>query len=174
MNRDSEFDRHVEAALAALRAAGYRFDPDAFIRNTAYARLIMVEPPAALKVDFVNDSAPRFGSTVTGSLFPRIDAIGNILSNKITALYRLEGKDVADLWAICRHESFGWSQVMAEANEKEIGMDAATVADLIRSFPEALFEAIRWRRRPDRTEFLADLQAIAADVFAVRENSLSG
>ena len=134
--------------------------------------MLIAANEAALKVDFVNDSAPRFGMVVSGSLFPRIDSLRNILSNKVTAIYRLESKDIADLWAICSHKAFHWSDVMVEANRKEVGIDAATVADLVRSFPIHLFDTVRWRTRPDAQRFFSDVAVIASDLLAVRENSL--
>ena len=73
---------------------------------------------------------------------------------------------------MCTHEAFHWSDVMVEATRKEAGIDAATVADLVRSFPQHLFDTIRWRAQPDEKHFFSDLAAIAADLLAVRENSL--
>ena len=172
VNQDPGFGGHVDRAIATLRARGYRFDADAFVRNDQYARVLIVEDDVTLKVDLVNDSAPRFGALVAGNLFPRIDSLRNILSNKVTAIYRLESKDVADLWAICAHEAFHWSNVMAEANRKEVGIDAATVADLVRSFPRHLFDTIRWRAQPEEERFFSDLATIASDLLAVRENAL--
>ena len=172
VNQDAGFDGYVDRALAALRERGYRFDGDAFLRTDQYARVLIAANEAALKVDFVNDSAPRFGMVVSGSLFPRIDSLRNILSNKVTAIYRLESKDIADLWAICSHKAFHWSDVMVEANRKEVGIDAATVADLVRSFPIHLFDTVRWRTRPDAPRFFSDVAVIASDLLAVRENSL--
>ena len=172
VNQDPGFTGHVDQALATLHARGYRFDADAFVRNDQYARVLVTQDEATLKVDFVNDSAPRFGGLVSGRLFPRIDSLRNILSNKVTAMYRLESKDIADLWAICSHEAFRWSDIMVEANRKEVGIDAATVADLVRSFPRHLFDTIRWRTEPHEELFFSDLAAIALDLLAVRENSL--
>ena len=172
VNQDSGFNGHVDQALATLHAQGYRFDADAFVRNDQYTRVLVTHPQTTLKIDFVNDTAPRFGELVSGSLFARIDSLRNILSNKVTAIYRLEGKDIADLWAICTHGMFRWSDIMAEANSKEVGIDAATVADLVRSFPRHLFDTIRWRTQPDEEQFFSDIAAIASDLLAVRENSL--
>ena len=101
VNQDTGFDGHVDRALAALRERDYRFDGEAFLRTDQYARVLITADAAALKLDFVNDSAPRFGPVVSGGLFPRIDSLRNILSNKVTAVYRLESKDIADLWAVC-------------------------------------------------------------------------
>ena len=172
VNQDTSFSGYVDRVLAALRERGYRFDADAFVRNDQYARVLITANEATLKVDFVNDSAPRFGAVVCGTLFPRIDSLRNILSNKVTAMYRLESKDIVDLWAICSHEAFHWSDVLAEATGKEVGIDAATVADLVRSFPRHLFDTVRWRERPDEESFFCDLAVIASDLLAVRENSL--
>jgi len=66
---------------------------------------------------------------------------------------------------------FRWSDIMAEANSKEVGIDAATVADLVRSFPRHLFDTIRWRTQHEE-QFFSDIAAIASDLLAVRENSL--
>ena len=136
VNQDTGFGGYVDRALTTLRERGYRFDADAFVRNDQYTRVLITANEATLKVDFVNDSAPRFGAIVSGTLFPRIDSLRNILSNKVTAIYRLESKDIVDLWAICSHEAFHWSDALApRVLGKRSGSTLATVADPIRSFP---------------------------------------
>jgi hypothetical protein len=45
-------------------------------------------PDILLKLDFVNDMVPRFGPLVKTALFDRTDSIQNILSNKISAIFR--------------------------------------------------------------------------------------
>ena len=42
-----------------------------------------------------------------------------------------------------------------------------------RGFPPDRFDSVRWRRRPDRDRFLADLARIADDLLEVRANSLA-
>jgi hypothetical protein len=172
VNQDPRYDEYVDAALHALRSSPYTIDGSAFLRNEQYTRVMVQTPEAILKIDFVNDSAPRYGTTVKGSIYPRIDPIRNILSNKVTAIYRLEAKDVADVWAICTHVSFGWADVMAEAASKEAGIDSATVSDLLRSFPREMFDSIRWREKPEPELFYADLSRIAEDLLEVKTNSL--
>ena len=172
VNQNERFVGYVDTAIEALNQTGFMLDQEAFIRNENYARVLVRDSEAILKLDFVNDSAPHFGRLVSGDVFPRIDSIRNILSNKATALYRLESKDVADIWAICTHYAFEWSSIMSEANQKEIGIDAATLGDLVRSFPKHLFDSIRWRERPDPESFLRDLATIASDLISVGANSL--
>ena len=66
VNQDPAFSGHVDRALAVLRARGYRFDADAFVRNDQYARVLIEHNDTTLKIDLVNDSAP---TTVRSSRF---------------------------------------------------------------------------------------------------------
>ena len=172
VNRDDRFGAHVDTALEALRRRGYEFDEPSFFRGDDYARAMICAGQTRLRLDFVNDVAARFGDLEKGTLFPRIDALRNILSNKVTALYRLDAKDFADLRTIARRLDFGWGEVMAEAGRKLGGIDAAELADLFRSFPPSHFERIQWRERPDRRDFLADLARMAEDLMEGGRNSL--
>ena len=52
-------------------------------------------------------------------------------------------------------------------------MATSDLADLIRGFPPARFDTIRWRRRPDRDRFLAELRQMSRDVIEVGPNSLA-
>ena len=171
--REPAFTTHVERAFSAIEEAGYFLAPEGSFRRTHFARAVIRTPEAALQLDFVNDTVPRFGELVSSDLFPRIDALGNILSNKLTALFRLEAKDVADLWTIANAVSFHWRDAAAEASQKLLGTSTLELAELIRGFPPDRFDAIRWRRRPDRDRFLADLAQIADDLLEVRANTLA-
>lgn len=173
VNRDDAFATHVDRALAAVEEHGYEIDEGASFRREDFARALIRTPQAALNCDFVNDTAPRFGSLVRGPMFPSIDALRNIASNKITALYRLEPKDFADLWTIARNLDFHWHELLTDAGQKLRGMGATDAADLIRSFPPDRFDSIRWRRRPDPDRFLADLRQMSRDLIEVGPNSLA-
>ena len=173
VNQDPGFDRHLRLVLDCLRGDTGALTAEATTRGEHYARVLVRTPDAELKVDLVNDTAPRFGELASGKLFPRIDSLRNMLSNKITALPRLEAKDVADLWTISRNTPFHWSEVLHDAGEKEMGMFAGIPSDLLRSFPPHLFDSVQWRRRPDRDRFLADLIRIADDLLEVGPNSLA-
>lgn len=171
--RDPRFGAQVQLALAAIREAGYALAPEASPRSAHFARAVVQTPEAALQLDFVNDTAPRFGALSDGALFSRIDALQNILSNKLTALFRLEAKDFADLWTIASAVRFHWKDAVAEAGQKLLGSSSVALAELIRSFPPDRFDSIRWRRRPDPDRFLADLQRMARDLLEVGPNSLA-
>ena len=173
LNRDPGFGAHLRQAVLGLRRGGFPPDYGPGSPHEDYARVVVRRPEAVLVLDFVNDVAPRFGNLESGTLFPRIDALRNILSNKVTALSRLEAKDVADLWTLCRRFAFDWSEVLDEARQKDLGVGADTTAHLLRSFPDSMFDAVRWRRRPDPERFFADLATIASDLLEVRANSLA-
>lgn len=172
VNQDDRFGPHVDTALDALQRRGFDFDEPSFFRGDDYARAVICAGETRLRLDFVNDVATRFGDLEAGALFPRIDSLRNILSNKVTAVYRLAAKDFADLRTIARRTPFHWRDVMAEAARKLGGMDAAEVADLFRSFPFDHFENVQWRRRPNPSDFLADLAQMADDLIRGGPNSL--
>lgn len=173
VNRDSRFPEHVEAVLGCLRSSRHYHHAETTVSADDYVRVVVGVADAELKLDLVNDTAPRFGELVSGTLYPRIDSVRNILSNKITALSRLEGKDFADLWTISRNTAFHWSDILREAGMKDAGVAPEVPSQLLRSFPPRLFDSVRWRRCPDRDRFLAELRQMSQDLIEVGPNSLA-
>jgi hypothetical protein len=47
-------------------------------------------PEVELKIDLVNDVAAHYGRMIDAPILGRIDSVRNILSNKLTALFRSE------------------------------------------------------------------------------------
>lgn len=50
-----------------------------------------------LKIDLVNDVARRYGDIRSDKTLGRVDSWRNILSNKISAIFRYEAKDFSDI-----------------------------------------------------------------------------
>ena len=75
-----------------------------------------------LKLDFVNDVAAHYGEITETDLFYRTDSVRNILSNKVTAIFRMSAKDIVDIHRICLNEKFEWREVFEEVREKELGV----------------------------------------------------
>jgi hypothetical protein len=173
MSSEPRYAAITELAFSALEAEGFRIEPGSLIRSDAFTRLSVSRKGATLKIDLINDVAAHFGPFVGCDFYPKVDGLQNILSNKITALYRLEPKDVADLREIALHYDFSWIDIMTEADAKEAGIDAPTVAEIIETVPHELFDAIRWRTQPDRTAFFEDLTVMARDAIEGRKNSLA-
>jgi hypothetical protein len=132
-------------------------------------------PGTLLKVDLVNDVAPRFGDLEWDDALGRIDSWRNILSNKITALYRVEVKDVVDLWFLSKSRAFNWTEIIKEACEKEAGIDPLVLVDLLKSFPVDELSSIKWIDPvPDFRPFEKEISLMADDIFMGSRNRLAG
>lgn len=78
---------------------------------------------SVLKIDIVNDVAIHYGEFETHERLGKIDSWRNILSNKISALFRFEPKDVAGIWLFSKKKAFEWKIILVEAKTKEAGVD---------------------------------------------------
>jgi hypothetical protein len=125
-----------------------------------------------LKIDLVNDIATHFGGWEEDETLGKVDGIRNILSNKISCVYRFEPKDIADLWTIARNHRFSWKEIIGEAQQKDAGIDPIIIADIIGSFPPSHLESIRWRVAPDSDEVIQDLHSMVGDIIGGGNNSL--
>jgi len=97
-----------------------------------------------LQVDFVNDISARFKDVVVTKDNYLIDNIGNILSNKLTAVIgRDNPKDIFDIYLICLYYSFSWKEILESAHEKAAFGNEDLVIRL-KSFPRILLENINF------------------------------
>ncbi|HUX19768.1 MAG TPA: hypothetical protein VMW69_00925 [Spirochaetia bacterium] len=103
----------------------------------------------------------------------RVDSIPNILSNKLTALYRYEAKDVADIIEICHHEAFSWPDMIENATTKEAGIDPASIAEILVSVPLSELAQVKWILPPDLEKMQFMLSVIAEDILSGRANDPS-
>lgn len=127
---------------------------------------------AKLKIDFVNENEiPHFGELKRFSCFSRVDNLRNILANKITAITRLEPKDIADIWIICKKLSFKWDEIIHEADQKE-AIEELMVFDLLKTFPPHMLNQIRWIDQNKYKDFEKDRKIILQDLVGKGNNSL--
>ncbi len=134
---------------------------------------ILGDKDSSLKIDIVNDVAMHFGEFETHDKLGKIDSWQNILSNKISAIFRFEPKDVADIWILSKKKAFDWMAIIEEAKKKEAGVDPVVIYNIIKSFPAEKLDIIQWVQKPDYAQVKIDLDIIADDLFYGRENSLS-
>jgi hypothetical protein len=125
-----------------------------------------------LNIDLVNDVAPHYGEFLFDEALGKIDSLRNILSNKFSALYRFEPKDVADIWIICKNFKCNFREIISEAKNKEAGVDPVPIFEILSSFPVDKLNLIKWISKPDHLQFKNDLSIIADDIFNARENSI--
>jgi hypothetical protein len=168
VNNDSDYAEQVEIILAALINNGFTIDTESRIKNMTFNSLKIgwKKSDAVLKLDFVNDSTPHFGDILETALFERTDPIRNILSNKLSALFRYAAKDVADIREIALHESINWPEIIREAREKEGGVDTPIIGEIMRGMPEKEVDSVIWTRKPEWPIFCRDIENIGLDMMS--------
>ena len=112
-------------------------------------------------------------SIVYDPVLGRVDSLRNILSNKLTALFRSEPKDVTDIHAIALQKNFNWKDIVMEAKNKEVGADPEIIYDILKSFPLKYLDTIKWISQPDTNTFKHEIQTIADDILYGKNNSLA-
>lgn len=182
VNRDAEFSMWVDRLYAELETesngGSFTVLSDRIMRYEDYVQIVVEQESAygervALRIDLVNDVAPHYGDIQWDDTLGRVDSWRNVLSNKISALYRIEAKDVVDLWSLAKRKSFNWAEMIREASSKEAGLDPVILYDLLKSFPREELSAIKWMDQgPKEDAILADLSVIASEVFEGKDNSL--
>ena len=177
VNASPNFEEQIDAAFACLKKDGFLWeeDPSGFIQNKNFVSLKVHKENSKilLKLDFVNDLVPHFGDIQSTALFHRVDPIRNILSNKLSALFRFAGKDVADIREIALHESFNWRDMINEAQQKDAGAEAPVLCDILSGIPDSEFRAVVWQEpMPTWEAFSADIRQITRYMLNCGDNSL--
>jgi predicted nucleotidyltransferase component of viral defense system len=169
VHNSRDYDEQLDTVLALLREDGFVWDTgNDYIRSRDFTtiRVARRESNAILKLDFVNDHVPLFGTIQKTDFFRRTDSIRNILSNKLSAIFRYAAKDIADIREIALHEKPDWPAVIHEARQKEAGLELTYIGDILRGMPQSEFENIAWIRRPDWREFQADIDRIVYEMIS--------
>lgn len=178
VNSDPHYSEAVTTLLHLLTEenskGGYYLDLNSIRRERDFTRIVVIDssrPEYSLQIDLINDVAPHYGEIVSDTVLGRVDSWENILSNKLTALFRSEPKDVVDIWVLSRRKAFSWKRIIHEAKSKEVGVEPEIIYDIILSFPVAALTEIKWICPPPNTElFTAELKSIADDILFARDN----
>jgi hypothetical protein len=176
---DPGYLKYIDTVLRALIEAEdknqFTVDRLSIQRGQDYTRIFVVDnrnSEVELKVEFINDVAEHYGDIVDDPILGRIDSLRNILSNKLTALFRSEPKDVVDIHVIAKQYGCNWKAIVLEAKSKEAGIEPEVVYDLLMSFPLQYLDSIKWITRPENDDFKQEIQKIAEDILFGRNNSL--
>jgi len=168
VNRDSEYDEQTDIVFAKLQEEGFFWNESKdFIKAPGFRTLKVGwnKSETVLKLDFVNDSTPHFGEFTKADFFNRIDPIRNILSNKLGAIFRLAGKDVADIREIALHESIDWQEIINEARQKDAGVELPYIAEILKTIPRSEFEGVNWIINPGWETFIKDIDKIVYEMI---------
>jgi hypothetical protein len=168
VNNCDNYDEQLDRVLWLLREDGFFWDLKSdYTRaeNFTTLRVGKANYNALLKLDFVNDLVPLFGTIQDTDLFYRTDSIQNILSNKLSAIFRYSAKDIADIREIALHESVNWSEAISEARQKEAGLDILYVTEILSGIPQAEFDALAWIQEPSWETFRSDIEQIVREMI---------
>jgi len=169
VNDDDDYSNQVKEIFFKLKEDGFSWDPVIdFISNKTFTsfKVRRNESDTLLKLDFVNDVAFRFGDVVKTNLYYQTDSIRNMLSNKLTAIFRFAAKDVADIREISLRENVDWNQAINDARHKEGGVEIPIICDILQGMPRSEFETIAWTKKPTWEEFRADIDRIVHDMIS--------
>ena len=169
LNDDDDYPAQVKEVFYKLKEDGFFWDSSFdFIsdKNFTSFKVGWNKSDTLLKLDFVNDVAPHFGEIVKTDLFIRTDSILNMLSNKITALFRYAAKDAADIREIALHEKIDWQKIMNDARQKEADLEMPVICDILQGMPQSEFETIAWTKKPSWQEFRNDIDQIIHEMIS--------
>jgi predicted nucleotidyltransferase component of viral defense system len=168
VNQSKTYDDQLNKVLALLQENGYTWDTNnEYTRAKDFMTLkVRKDSETLLKLDFVNDLVPHYGEIKETSLFYRTDSIRNMLSNKLSAIFRYAAKDIVDIREIALHETVDWSTAINEARSKEAGLELVYISEILTSMPQSEFETVTWTRKPSWQEFRSDIDRIIFEMIS--------
>ncbi len=169
-NANAAFKKHTEEVIKSLEN---KFIVKVSVIAPAFLQAFVRVEDVELKVDFVNDVPYRAEAPLPTPLFIRTDTWMNILSNKLSALQRQAGKDMADIIFLSRSYHFSWQKVMQHAQGKDMWVNELEIAKLVGIFEAEKFKEVNWINPPDVKSMMKDLEIISKDILLGTENSLS-
>ncbi len=142
------------------------------ILQESFTRIFVVEHGSELKVEFIDDVGYHFDGFIETTIFNRTDNWQNILSNKITALSRQEGKDCSDILYMCFKYDFIWEEIINQAQSKDMWVNELAASEIIKKFKKSDLEKVKWIEEPNYDYILEKLQIISRDILLGHANSL--
>ena len=170
VSQSQTYDEQLDKVLALLKDAGFSWSTkNDYTRAPNFTTIkVQKDTEVYLKLDFVNDLVPHYGDIIKTDLFYRTDSIHNMLSNKLSAIFRYAAKDAADIREIALHEKVDWNQSIYEARQKEAGLDLVYISEYLQGMPQFEFETIAWTKKPTWEEFRSDIERIVLDMMSCK------
>ncbi|MFN7793329.1 MAG: nucleotidyl transferase AbiEii/AbiGii toxin family protein [Cyclobacteriaceae bacterium] len=168
-NQHADFEKEIDRVTNHLKLS---FEVDLQVKEEADGRAFVKEDDLLLKIDYVNDVGFHKDDVGVTPLFSRTDNWRNILSNKITALSREEGKDAADIIYLCLRYTFNWKDIIEDAKNKDSWIDEVNASKLMHYFQLEKLKKVKWIEQPDDQKIEEYLRIIAKDILMGTDNSL--
>jgi hypothetical protein len=171
LNRSDIFKQQVEIIINKISQPGLK--SEVIQADTDFTRIFVYEGNTLLKLDFINDVMYRSETPVATTLYRLTDTIGNILSNKITALSRQTPKDVVDIVYICQILAFEWPDIISDAGKKDMWVNPVEAAGILDEFSLSRLNEINWIHEIHNEQWFEEqLKVIIKDILQGNSNSL--
>jgi len=170
INQAPDFKKQAQRVVTAIRHDNIEIEIGT--ASESFIRITVLKDQFHLIIDFVNDLEFHYGGFEAADFFTKIDSWRNILSNKLSAVSRLEPKDVADTLFIAKNFSFEWPEIIEEAKNKDLWVNPLDVSRIIKEFPVNLFDSIKWIIPADQKVLDKERLQMHDDIFYGRSNSL--
>ena len=172
-NAISDFHEQVEKIMEGVK----REIPKVELSNKqdSYVRFYVYEGEVILKIEFVNDVKYTVGQKSKASSGINLDTWQNVLSNKVTALSRLAGKDFVDILFLSFHYAFNWENIIDEAKRKDASVYEIDVSQYFFNFNLARLNEVNFPDSFDPGLITSPyFQTLARESLHGFENSLVG
>ena len=169
VNNNENYLSQLSEVFSKLKENGFSWDTEKdFISYDTFTsfKVSWNKSDALLKLDFVNDNAEYVGEIIETDFYYRTDCIRNMISNKISAIYRFAAKDVVDIREIGLRENVDWFQAINDARRKEAGVELSIISQILTSMPQKEFETIVWTKKPSWEEFQDDINKIVYEMLS--------
>jgi len=170
INQAPDFKKQAQRVVTAIRHDNIKIEIGA--ASESFFRITVLKDQMHLIIDFVNDLEFHYGGFEAADFFPKIDSWRNILSNKLSAVSRLEPKDVIDILFIAKNFYFEWPEIIEEAKNKDLWINPLDISRIIKEFPVNLYDSIKWIIPADQKALDKERLQMHADIFYGRPNSL--
>lgn len=141
----------------------------------SYARYFVLDGELELKVEFVNDVKYRVSSPVKDTKGIWVDTWDNILTNKITALTRNEGKDFADILFLSLKYPFNWETMISHARGKDAWINEINISQQLMNFDLRKLEKVKFSEYVDTNKIAKEyFEILAKESLHGFDNSLYG
>ncbi|MCB5288444.1 MAG: nucleotidyl transferase AbiEii/AbiGii toxin family protein [Candidatus Cloacimonetes bacterium] len=172
VNSHADFRALIEEIEAEFKANHVSYA--ALTRSADFVRLEVIgKDNSPLKLDLVNDLVCHIGGFELSAVLGKVDNVYNILSNKISAIPRLEIKDFADIVFIARKYQFNWETVINEAMQKDTWVNPLDLAKYFIGLDAKMFEQIPWINPINIAKIMQDCEILVAEIVRGSTNSLA-
>jgi hypothetical protein len=170
-NQHADFEKEIDRVTQHLKSKGFQIDMQ--VKDVAYGRAMIKEDDLLLKIDYVNDVEFHSGEVFQSPIYFHTDNWRNILSNKIMALSREEGKDVSDIFHLCLRYKFNWKDIVEDAKNKDSWIDEVNASKFLYEFKIEKLKKVKWIQQPDFQMIEEQVKVIAKDILLGADNSLA-